>query len=343
MPPAAGTGTEPLLVRAGAPWIEKYRPKHVDEIAYQDDVVRTLKKSLETGNLPHLLFYGPPGTGKTSTILAIAKMLYGPELLKQRVMELNASDERGINVVRKKVKNFAQIAVGNQTSPGYPCPPYKLIILDEADSMTPDAQAALRRTMETYSKITRFCLICNYISRIIDPLASRCAKFRFKPLESGTVIERLRHISDMEQLPASDSTLQTIVNVSDGDMRKAIMYLQSAARLQGNNISSEGVIDIAGVIPKTVIEDLLKTACSNSFDKLQAFVTNITAAGYPIIQILSQVHDTIANDSSITDTQKADIAERLADVDKKLVDGADESLQFLDVAAFMMRVLCRTC
>ena len=150
-----------------------------------------------------MLFYGPPGTGKTSTVLALAKQLYGPELFKTRVLELNASDERGISIVREKVKDFARMQLSNPHSgpagveyrKKYPCPPYKIIVLDEADSMTQDAQSALRRTMETYSKITRFCLVCNYVTRIIDPLASRCSKFRFKSLDEGNAGKRLEDIA----------------------------------------------------------------------------------------------------------------------------------------------------
>src|SRR6201992_4273935 len=177
-----------------------------------------------------MLFYGPPGTGKTSTILALAKELYGPELMKSRVLELNPSDERGISIVGEKVKDFARMQLTNP-APGYkakyPCPPFKIIILDEADSMTQDAQSALRRTMETYSKITRFCLVCNYVTRIIDPLASRCSKFRFKMLDEANAGRRLEDIAKLENVQLEDGVVQTLLRCSEGDLRKAITFLQS--------------------------------------------------------------------------------------------------------------------
>jgi len=188
-----------------------------------------------------MLFYGPPGTGKTSTILALAKSLFGPELIKTRVLELNASDERGISIVREKVKDFARMQLSNPPSgpageeyrKKYSCPPYKIIVLDEADSMTQDAQSALRRTMETYSKITRFCLVCNYVTRIIDPLASRCSKFRFKSLDEGNAGKRLEDIAKLEGVQLEDGVVETLLRCSEGDLRKAITFLQSAARLVG--------------------------------------------------------------------------------------------------------------
>jgi replication factor C subunit 2/4 len=221
--------------------VEKYRPKSLDDITAQDHTVTVLRRTLQSANLPHMLFYGPPGTGKTSTVLALAKQLYGPELIKTRVLELNASDERGISIVREKVKNFARMQLSNPPAgpageeyrKKYSCPPYKIIILDEADSMTQDAQSALRRTMETYSKITRFCLICNYVTRIIDPLASRCSKFRFKSLDEGNAGRRIEDIARLEGVKLEEGVVETLLRCSEGDLRKAITFLQSAARLVG--------------------------------------------------------------------------------------------------------------
>lgn len=322
--------------------MEKYRPKQVKHVAHQDEVVRVLTNTLETANCPHMLFYGPPGTGKTTTALAIAHQLFGPELYKSRVLELNASDDRGINVVRTKIKDFAAVAVGSARQGGYPCPPFKIIILDEADSMTEEAQNALRRTMETHSKVTRFFFICNYISRIIEPLASRCAKFRFKPLPEDIMSNRILHICQEEGLNLNSEALSTLSSISQGDLRRAITYLQSAARLYGSSISSKDLISVSGVIPEEVVNTLLAACRSGNFDLADKEVNNVIAEGYPVAQILSQLFDLVAEADDISDEQKARICKKLAEADKRLVDGADEYLQLLDVTSNTMRALSNT-
>jgi len=175
------------------------------------------------------------------------------------MLELNASDERGISIVREKVKSFAQLSVAPRVANSkYPCPPYKLIVLDEADSMTHDAQAALRRIMENYSKSTRFCLICNYVSRIIEPLASRCAKFRFRPLEAMALEARLASVAASEQFAIDETSLKALRQVSGGDMRKAITYMQSAHTLLGDQLDAASIIELAGVVPRVRIDALLR-------------------------------------------------------------------------------------
>lgn len=280
-----------------------------------------------------MLFYGPPGTGKTSTILALAKELYGPEMFRTRVLELNASDERGISIVREKVKDFARMQLSNPPplyKDRYPCPPYKIIILDEADSMTQDAQSALRRTMETYSKITRFCLICNYVTRIIDPLASRCSKFRFKMLDQGNAKMRLEDIAQNENIKLQDGAVDKLIKCSEGDLRKAITFLQSAARLVGavktsrsiSNVNSKkrghendededamevdgidesmvtikSIEEIAGVIPNNVIDGLLHAMQPRSkgavYEAVAKQVTDLVADGWSATQVVTQVQRT---------------------------------------------------
>eukprot|EP01132_Coremiostelium_polycephalum_P001156 gene1156-1466_t len=332
------------ISKQSEPWVSKYRPKTVDEVAHQEEVVTALKKALSTGNLPHLLFYGPPGTGKTSTILAVAMDIYGPELFKDRVLELNASDERGIDVVRTKIKNFANFAVNrtNTNGKGGAESTFKLIILDEADSMTMEAQSALRRTIEATSKTTRFCLLCNYISRIIDPLSSRCAKFRFKPLDNDTMVDRLQFISEQENFKCSPQVFNAIQSVSGGDMRKAITFLQTAYRFYGNNLTPTTIYNISGTIEPNLIEQFVNTCKMNSFEKLQEMVQRFISLGYPASQVINQLFDyfVLENSSQFSDKQLAEITMKIGSVDKKLVDGAEEFLQLFDIASFIMKQLC---
>lgn len=317
------------------PWIEKYRPRKIDDIAHQSHVVSTLKNCMQSSNLTHLLFYGPPGTGKTSTILALSRQLYGPNLMKSRVLELNASDERGINVVRTKIKSFAQHTVNKGAKEsGYPCPPYKIIILDEADSMTRDAQTALRRTMERYSNITRFCLICNYVSRIIAPVASRCSKFRFQLLAKDSMLSRLREIATSEQLAIGEEVLDEIITMSEGDMRKSITLMQSSSLLKGlgENIQISDVHTVAVRVPDQVVVDLVDSCLATSFGAVNDAVHQVVAEGYPVALILPKmVEYVMSNDSRFKNMAKAEIIMEIAAADKKVVDGASEFLQLLNV------------
>lgn len=309
-----------------------------------------------------MLFYGPPGTGKTSTILALAKELYGPEFMKQRVLELNASDERGISIVREKVKDFARMQL-TSPPPGYkdryPCPPFKIIILDEADSMTQDAQSALRRTMETYSKITRFCLICNYVTRIIDPLASRCSKFRFKSLDQGNARKRLEDIAENEGVQLEEGAIDALIKCSEGDLRKAITYLQSAARLVGavapagsqgdkmdvdvKNVTVKIVEDIAGVIPNNTVDKLVQAirprSSGDAYSAVSQVVEDMVADGWSAGQVVSQLYQTIVYDETIPDVQKNQIVIVFSEVDKRLVDGADEHLTILDLSLRIANIM----
>lgn len=327
--------------QSSTPWIEKYRPKTLDDIAHQEEVVQMLRKTLESDNLPHLLFYGPPGTGKTSTILAVARELFGPELMRKRVLELNASNERGIDVIRNKVKRFAQVAVSqSDQSSGYPCPPYKIIILDEADSMTRDAQSALRRTMEQYVRVTRFCIICNYVSRIIQPIASRCAKFRYKSLSNESMVGKLESICRQEGIQMSDGAneaLTTLISVSGGDLRRAITLLQTAQLLltpERPVISAQQVCDIAGVVPQPEIRRLLTACKANSFDHVQTAVDRVSNEGYAADAILLQFAEQLARDEEIADIHKAKIAIRIADAQRQLLQGADEWLQLMSLLSY---------
>jgi replication factor C subunit 2/4 len=331
--------TRPQRAEAHAPWVEKYRPRVVKDVASQEQVVGVLENALKTGNMPHCLFYGPPGTGKTTTALAIAKELYGPELYKQRVKELNASDERGISVVRNKIKTFASQAVG-APAPGYPSPPYKILILDEADAMTGDAQSALRRMMETYSKVTRFFLLCNYVTKIIDPIASRCAKFRFSPLAQETMGARLKFIGEQEGLEMSDDVFAMCSKHSGGDMRKAITLLQSAARLFAGKISGASIVEVAGHIPDEKIKKMYDLCREGKFEEAQAHMEDILRDGFSGLKILDQYSDYVL-EADCSDEVKAEIFIKLGEVDRFLAQGADEGMQLATLVSTSIKALAK--
>lgn len=288
------------------------RPKSVDDVVEQSEVVAVLRKCVEGADLPNMLLYGPPGTGKTSTILAAARQIFG-DMFRERILELNASDERGINVVRSKIKNFAQLTASGTRPDGRPCPPFKIIILDEADSMTHAAQAALRRTMEKQSRSTRFCLVCNYVSRIIEPITSRCTKFRFKPLGEDKIIERLKHICELEGVSIDEEAFKSIVNISGGDMRRAITTLQSCYRLKGaqHKIQVEDLLEMSGIIPETYLSEYLEVCRSGNYKNLEDFVRNIGYEAYSIGQMLEQFNEYVLRCPTLTHMQKARICDKL--------------------------------
>lgn len=316
------------------PWVEKYRPKTIDDVIEQQEVVSVLKKCLSGADLPHFLFYGPPGTGKTSTIIAAAHQLFG-NMYRERILELNASDDRGIQVIRDKVKTFAQQTASGFNQDGKPCPPFKIVILDEADSMTHAAQAALRRTMEKETKSTRFCLICNYVSCIIQPLTSRCSKFRFKPLAENTMLTRLQYICEQESVQCDFKALESLVETSGGDMRRAITCLQSCARLKGGEkVVNDDVLEVTGVIPNIWIEKLLKI---DTFQVLEKYIEDLILDAYSATQLFDQFHDAVLLTKDLSDKQKAPVLEKLAECNARLQDGASEYIQVLDLGSTVIR------
>ncbi len=308
-------------------WAEKYRPRSLDEIVNQEEIVKRLKKFVEEKNMPHLLFVGPPGTGKTTAAHALAHDLYGENYL-QYMLELNASDERGIDTIRTKVKEFAR----SRTPPGVP---FKIVLLDEADNMTADAQQALRRLMEMYTASTRFILIANFPSKIIEPIQSRCALFRFTPLKKEDVIARLKWICEQERCKYTEEGLETIYEISEGDMRRAINVLQAAAAI--GTVTPDIVYKVVGLAHPREIREMIKLALDGQFqrarDQLRQLMINYGLSG---VDVIKQIHREIfSQELKLPEELRVMIADYAGEIQFRLVEGADDEIQLSAFLAWL--------
>jgi len=279
--------------------------------------VKRLEAYVKLKNLPHLMFAGAAGTGKTSAAIALAHELYEDEW-QSNFTELNASDERGIEVVRNKIKNFARTAPVNA--------PFKIIFLDEADSLTPDAQSALRRTMESYSMSCRFILSCNYSNKIIEPIQSRCAVYRFIPLDTNDVQSQLRYISKEEHVAISDEALKAISYAACGDLRRAINTLQSAASTR-KEIDRETIYQITAIANPQAIENLLSASIEGKLSSaLSSLDSLLIEQGLSGTEVVAQIHKTLL-DLNIPDQLKAHFINSVGETDFRLSEGANETIQ----------------
>jgi replication factor C subunit 2/4 len=312
------------------PWVDKYRPHHIQSLVHQDQVKKVLLNTLRTGVFPNFIFYGPPGTGKTSAILALVYQLFGPKLISDRVLELNASDERRINVVRDKIIKFAKESISDP-DPDYPSPPYKIIILDEADALTLDAQSALRKVIESSSKITRFCFTCNYIEKIIQPIISRCVKFRFKPLSIDALSQRLSDIAKLEKIKISEECIKQIAKNSEGDGRKAIMILQNSKYIIKikKNITTTDCDEFSGMTSEIELDNLWKKLNNATIYEINELSHYVIDNGININNLLKYINNKIINSNNINDDTKQKLLIEILNISTRLLEKSDEYLQII--------------
>lgn len=299
-------------------WVEKYRPKKLDDIIGQDSVIKGLKSYVISKNVPNLMFSGPPGTGKTTAGLAIARELFG-DLWYDNFMELNSSDERGIETVREKIKNFARSSTVGDAE-------FKILFLDEADALTSEAQAALRRTMERYTNVCRFILSCNYSSKVIEPIQSRCSVYKFGHLSDNAIIERIYYIAKEENLEISANVINAIKYVAQGDMRRAINALQSASMLD-KKLDVEMIYKTAAMAKPEDITDLILLSLEGNFLKAHAKLDYLMdGQGLAGEDITGQLYREIFN-INIPDRLKIHLIDYIGEINFRVSEGANQRVQ----------------
>ena len=304
-----------------AVWTEKYRPKSFDEVAGQDEIVRRVRAFVEQGNMPHLLFAGPAGTGKTSLAIVISRKLFGEEW-HGNLLELNASDDRGIDVIRDTVKDFARTRAFGDV-------PFKIIYLDESDALTRDAQHALRRTMEDYTRTCRFILSCNYSSKIIEPIQSRCAIFRFKPLPEAAMKDIVAKVKKEEGLSIDPEAEKALIELADGDVRRLHNLLQCSAALS-KKITEQLVFELASVARPKEIEEVLTLALKGKFAEARKRLMSVMLTyGFSGLDAVKQIQQQLLrlDKALLPDRDKLRLVEKCGEHEFRLSEGADEYVQ----------------
>ncbi|KAG0672207.1 Subunit of heteropentameric Replication factor C (RF-C) [Maudiozyma exigua] len=310
--------------RDNLPWVEKYRPQKLDDVYGQTAIVTTVRKFIEEGKLPHLLFYGPPGTGKTSTIVALAREIYGKNY-SNMVLELNASDDRGIDVVRNQIKDFA--STRQIFSSGF-----KLIILDEADAMTNAAQNALRRIIEKYTKNTRFCILANYAHKLTPALLSRCTRFRFQPLPNDAIESRIANVLVHEHLKLSDDARKALLKLSKGDMRRVLNVLQaSKATLddpEKDEITDETIYECCGAPRPADVTAILKSILEDDWSTAYYTLNKIRQTnGLALIDLIEGMIELLEGYELNNELTRIELLTKLGDIEYSISKGGNDRIQ----------------